>query len=221
MNPDVSVAPPPSLTRTILSPATSTAPQVQIGKKRRLSVSDDEDAPSPSTPKKSRIATPADEPIAASTQAETSVTAEGVTEVAEGVKEVTEGVREVELDDGVPKIAPEEVLVAAEAAAVPLPESPTLKPIEEPTASDSSAVPIVVEAEQMVVAHNEDTGEQISLAEAVRVSDEVKETTETPTAPPPTDLQESLATAEATEAAVEEKETKDTKEVASASGSLE
>ncbi|KAI9056356.1 hypothetical protein FKP32DRAFT_1682316 [Trametes sanguinea] len=108
--------------------ATSTAPQ--IGRKRRLSTNEDEERETTPSAKKHRAGSES----APESAREQSPSQPGK-ETAE-VKEVTEGVREVELEDGkTPAPAsvcdvPAEKAGVEEAAAVPLPDSPELKPTE-------------------------------------------------------------------------------------------
>ncbi|KAL7284595.1 hypothetical protein ACG7TL_001889 [Trametes sanguinea] len=124
--------------------ATSTAPQ--IGRKRRLSTEEHEERETTPSAKKHRTESDA----APDTAREQSPAEPG--KETEEVKEVTEGVREVELEDGktsgaaVTEDVSTEKTGAEEAAAVPLPESPELKPAEdvdksepEPVAEDTSA----------------------------------------------------------------------------------
>ncbi|KAH9947796.1 hypothetical protein B0H21DRAFT_661150, partial [Amylocystis lapponica] len=92
--------------------ATSSAPQ--IGRKRRLSTTEP-DEPSPSV-KKHRAESPEGSDDAS--QRDASPSRPG--KETEGVKQVTKGVREVELEEGNRRDAPAD----ADAAAVPLPDSP-------------------------------------------------------------------------------------------------
>ncbi|KAH9854587.1 acid protease [Lenzites betulinus] len=119
--------------------ATSTAPQ--IGRKRRLSTDEHEERETTPSAKKQR----AESELDPETQGDQSPT-QSTKETAE-VKEVTQGVREVELDEDKPastsQIADGEASVTAvvqEAAAVPLPDSPELKPIEEPQVAEVDSV---------------------------------------------------------------------------------
>ncbi|CDO74603.1 hypothetical protein BN946_scf184586.g8 [Trametes cinnabarina] len=106
--------------------ATSTAPQ--IGRKRRLSTEEHEERETTPSAKKHR----AESDNTPDIKREQSPAQPG-----QEVKEVTEGVREVELEDGkspgtdVTEDAPAEKTGTEEAAAVPLPESPELKPTED------------------------------------------------------------------------------------------
>lgn len=96
----------------------SDAEPVQIGRKRRMSTAEPEDEPSPA-PKRIR----ADTEEASEGAAEEDGAPSQSTNDTQDVKEATEGVRELELvDAAVPGSSG-----AAEAAAVPLPASPTLK----------------------------------------------------------------------------------------------
>ncbi|OCH94592.1 hypothetical protein OBBRIDRAFT_710117, partial [Obba rivulosa] len=114
--------------------ATSNAPQ--IGRKRRLSADEhDDDVPSSAKKHRRESVEAADEPAL---REEPSVRAGKDTE---GVKEVTKGVREVELDErDTPSTS-----VPPEATAVPLPDSPTLQPVngtdDVEEASDASSLP--------------------------------------------------------------------------------
>ncbi|KAI0827405.1 hypothetical protein BC628DRAFT_1338379 [Trametes gibbosa] len=114
--------------------ATSTAPQ--IGRKRRLSTDEHEERETTPSMKKQR-ADPELELEGQGSQSPTQPTKE-----TEEVKEVTRGVGEVELEDSksasISQTAAEASIKAAveDAAAVPLPDSPELKPVEEETAVD-------------------------------------------------------------------------------------
>ncbi|KAI0356907.1 hypothetical protein OH77DRAFT_179171 [Trametes cingulata] len=109
--------------------ATSTAPQ--IGRKRRLSTDEHEERETTPSAKKQR----AESEVAPEEEREPSPARPG--KETEEVKEVTKGVREVELEDGKASASKpvegesQTETGAEEAAAVPLPESPELKPTED------------------------------------------------------------------------------------------
>lgn len=103
---------------TIRLTATSTAPQIQIGRKRRFSTTEPDEESVSSTPKKHRAQSEEAEGLTATPQ----VMLQSPTQ-EEGVKEVTQRVEEVELSDG-----KEAADTTSDAAAIPLPESPGLEP---------------------------------------------------------------------------------------------
>ncbi|KAI8989140.1 hypothetical protein BD414DRAFT_507528 [Trametes punicea] len=152
--------------------ATSTAPQ--IGRKRRLSTNEREERETTPSAKKHRAeseATPESErgqSPAAATGRET-----------EEVKEVTKGVREVELEDGKPSAlettegVADEKIGAEEAAAVPLPDSPELKPTEDDQKTEGKVVP----------AQAGQSGDSVPIDEASKSSDSPKATLATEDTP--------------------------------------
>ncbi|KAI0772845.1 hypothetical protein BD413DRAFT_430483, partial [Trametes elegans] len=156
--------------------ATSTAPQ--IGRKRRLSTDEAEERETTPSTKKHR--------------AESEVVTEGEREQSpahrsketEEVKEVTEGVREVELEDGKATAAlPTEGDADSkteEAAAVPLPDSPELKPSENTqTTQEEPAAKVQNEEEHSddVDAEGEDVAPDV-LAEPIGQDDAATAPTE-------------------------------------------
>ncbi|KAI0657459.1 hypothetical protein C8Q70DRAFT_934826 [Cubamyces menziesii] len=109
--------------------ATSTAPQ--IGHKRRRSIDEHEERETTPSAKKQRAESEA------APESERGQSPEQPAKETEEVKEVTKGVRKVELEDG--KTCTAESVEAEsqaqtgaeEAAAVPLPDSPELKPADD------------------------------------------------------------------------------------------
>ncbi|KAI0922538.1 hypothetical protein AcV5_009483 [Taiwanofungus camphoratus] len=133
--------------------ATSTAPQ--IGRKRRLSTTEP-DEPSPLAKKRR------DEPGGVSEdepQRETSPCRPG--KETEGVKEVTKGVRDVELEGG----KTSDSSAHADAAAIPLPESPILQATQEAKPiEDASQEP---NADAAVTEETKEEGEALVVKEPV------------------------------------------------------
>ena len=165
--------------------ATSTAPQ--IGRKRRLSTQDDERESTPAKKARADSEAPTDE------QEQDRGSSPVAPTDTEEVKEVTQGVRDVELEDGKSKPVPipvadeaegvkeavEETPVdastsAQEAAAVPLPESPTLKAAEGEDQDVDAEGELDIEAkEDEIVAPATSPVEQSSKPAPVSTADEV------------------------------------------------
>ncbi|KAF9806753.1 hypothetical protein IEO21_08562 [Rhodonia placenta] len=136
--------------------ATSNAPQ--IGRKRRLSSTEPDPDGEPSVAKKPR-GDSADASEDASQREESPARAQGQ-ETAE-VKNVTKGVRDVELEESKAEVS--EPVADADAAAIPLPESPTLQPAPE---AETEAVPseeLPAGVAQECIAEKLDASEDTSL----------------------------------------------------------
>ncbi|KAJ3490607.1 hypothetical protein NLI96_g1286 [Meripilus lineatus] len=99
--------------------ATSTSPQIQIGRKRRLSIVEPDEESLPSTPKKLRAES--EERSGAIIDNSPKPSSQSPTQEAE-VKEVTQGVHDVELSE------PMAAEISSDAATIPLPDSPGLDP---------------------------------------------------------------------------------------------
>ncbi|KAI0325518.1 hypothetical protein GY45DRAFT_1340078 [Cubamyces sp. BRFM 1775] len=117
--------------------ATSTAPQ--IGHKRRRSVDEHEERETTPSAKKQRAESEA------APESERGQSPEQPAKETEEVKEVTKGVRKVELEDGetstveAVEAEPQAQTGAEEAAAVPLPDSPELKPTDDTQDAEGEA----------------------------------------------------------------------------------
>lgn len=148
--------------------ATSTAPQIQIGRKRRFSVTEPDEESLPSTPKKHRaeseegegsVATPQESPLSPT---------------QEGVKEVTKGVEDVNIGEG-----KEAADTASDATAIPLLESPGL---EVRTEASESTGPQAEEPEPVATpldTHVVETGAPVEIA-----TEEMKEVANGDLTPP-------------------------------------
>jgi len=128
--------------------ATSSAPQ--NGRKRRLS-STEPDEPSPSV-KKHRVESPEGSDDAS--QRDSSPL--GPARETEGVKEVTNGVKEVELEEG----GREEVSAAADATAVPLPDSPLLSAADDTKEAEADATDEPSSAKLIAIAEVAESAEE-------------------------------------------------------------
>ncbi|CCL99065.1 uncharacterized protein FIBRA_01077 [Fibroporia radiculosa] len=156
--------------------ATSTAPQ--IGRKRRMSSPEPDADPDTQPSAKRRRADSPDASDDASHRDDSPARVGKAETETEEVKQVTKGVGEVELDEGSVPETPS----AAEAAAIPLPDSPVLPPtettdeIESQSPPEESAAILAVKDEGEVVQQADGTTDLVELSTVGAAEEESHDT---------------------------------------------